>query len=144
MRLKTYTDYSLRLLIYVTLMGDALATIKDVSEAYEISKNHLMKVAYQLGQRGFLETVRGRKGGLRLARPPNRIIIGAVVRVMEDDMALVECFSPGSNACVITGPCSLRGILSEALDAYLKVLDRYTLADLVASRSKLSRILMPK
>lgn len=145
MRLKTYTDYSLRLLMYVALMDDDnLATIQGVSEAYGISRNHLMKVAHQLGQRGYLETIRGRKGGLRLARPAHRIKIGDVIRVMEDDMTLVECFDPASNACVITGPCSLRGILSEALDAYFKVLDRYTLADLVNRKSSLSKILLAK
>ena len=141
MRLTSYTDYGLRLLIYVALKGDDLATIQEVADAYAISKNHLMKVAYHLGLYGFLETVRGRGGGLRLAQAPENIRLGDVVRRMEDDFALVECFEP-SNACRITRACRLKGILGEALEAYLSVLDRYSLADLMGQQTALEKVLL--
>ena len=139
MRLTMYTDYSLRLLMYVALK-DGLATIGEVADAYAISRNHLMKVAFALGREGLLETVRGRNGGLRLARAADTIRLGNVVRLTEEDFAMVECFGSG-NACAITAPCRLKGVLSEALDAYLAVLDRYTLADLTANNRKLARTL---
>ena len=142
MRLTTHSDYALRLLMYAALKEGALVQIQEVAEAYGISKNHLMKVAFQLGRLGFLDTVRGRGGGLRLARAPKDITIGEVVRQAEESFALVECFEPGSNACVITAPCRLRGVLRKALDAYLSVLDEYTLADLIQPRNALSRILL--
>ncbi len=141
MRLTTYTDYGLRLLIYVSLKDGELATIQEVADAYAISKNHLMKVAYHLGQCGFLETVRGRGGGLRLAQPPERIRVGDVVRRMEDDFVLVECLGP-SNVCRITRACRLKGILADALEAYLAVLDRYSLADLAGRQPALGKILL--
>ena len=143
MRLTTYTDYGLRLLMYVALKQGELATIQEVADAYGISKNHLMKVAYDLGQHGFLETVRGRGGGLRLARPAEKIGLGDVVRRMEEDMVQVECFAPTANTCRITRACRLKGVLGEALKAYLAVLDTYTLADLTGRNAALGRILMP-
>ena len=109
MRLTYHADYALRLLMYTALKDGALVQIQEVADAYGISKNHLMKVAFQLGKQGFLDTVRGRGGGLRLARPPEEISIGDVVRKSEEDFTLVECFDPQSNTCVITGPCRLRG-----------------------------------
>ncbi|HSS12325.1 MAG TPA: Rrf2 family transcriptional regulator [Rhizomicrobium sp.] len=142
MRLTYHADYALRLLMYAALKDGELVQIQEVADAYGISKNHLMKVAFQLGKLDFLDTVRGRNGGLRLARPPEAIVIGDVVRKAEEDFTLVECFDPKSNACVITGPCRLRGVLREALNAYLAVLDQYTLADLVKPRSALSRLLL--
>ena len=142
MRLTTYTDYGLRLLMYVALKDGELATIQEVADAYAISKNHLMKVAYNLGQYDYLETVRGRGGGLRLARAPERINLGDVVRRMEDDFAMVECFE-ATNTCSITRACRLKGILGEALNAYLVVLDKYTLADLLGhSKQTLAKMLL--
>jgi Rrf2 family nitric oxide-sensitive transcriptional repressor len=141
MKLTFYSDYSLRLLMYVSVKREALVTIQEVADAYGISKNHLMKVAFELGRKGFLETVRGRGGGLRLARPPEKIGVGEVVRAMEEDFTMVECFDPGINQCVITGPCRLRGVLSRALKAYFAVLDEYTLADLAGQNPSLSRVL---
>ena len=120
MRLTAYTDYGLRLLMYVAMKADELATIQEVADAYGISKNHLMKVAYDLGQHGFIETVRGRGGGLRLARPAARIGLGDVVRCMEGDFTMVECFAPGADGCRITRACRLKGVLGEALKAYLR------------------------
>jgi len=142
MRLTTYSDYSLRLLMYCALRPDRLVTIQDVATAYRISKNHLMKVAFELGRKGYLETVRGRGGGLRLARPAEKISLGEVVRDVEDDFSLVECFASHTNACVITGPCRLRGALSRALKAYMAVLDEYSLADLAGNEAALTRALL--
>ena len=143
MRLTTYSDYSLRLLMYAALRPGELVTIQQVADAYGISRNHLMKVAFELGRHGFLETVRGRRGGLRLARPPARIGLGEVVRKTEDDFALVECFSAETSRCAVTGSCRLKGALSRALKAYLAVLDEYTLADLTGNHATLARLLLP-
>jgi Rrf2 family nitric oxide-sensitive transcriptional repressor len=129
-------------LIYLAVDPDRLVTIEDIARSYDISKAHLMKVVHQLGLRGYLETVRGRGGGLRLARRPEEIRVGDVVRSTEENMALVECFDPASSHCVIEPICGLRSVLSEALTAFMTVLDRYTLADLVARRRKpLARLL---
>ena len=141
MRLTVYTDYSLRLLIYAALKPDGLVNISDVAGAYRISRSHLSKVVHQLGIAGFLETVRGKGGGLRLARPPAAIRIGDVVRCTEPDMALTPCFPPDDGQCPIVASCLLRSALQEARDAFLGVLDRYTLADLTTGRPQLRSLL---
>ena len=133
MQLTRYSDYSLRVLIYLALDPDRLATIEDIARSYDISKAHLMKVVHQLGLGGFVETVRGRGGGLRLARPAQEITVAEVVRSTEGSMALAECFAPASR-CAIEPACGLRSVLHEALAAFLAVLDGYTIADLVAKR----------
>jgi len=140
-RLTVYTDFSLRVLMFLALKGDGLATIAEVAKAYGISKNHLMKVAYQLGLAGYVETVRGKGGGLRLARRPQDIVIGEVVRRTEPDMALVPCFAPDYASCTIFPSCALRGALSKARDAFLSALDDHTLADLVRPRAPLRKLL---
>lgn len=134
MRLTRYTDYALRTLIYVALNEPRQSSIGEIARAYGISENHLTKVVHELGRLGLMRTIRGRGGGLRLARHPEEIAVGTVVRLLEEDLALVECFS-GTN-CAITAPCRLRRALGEALAAFLAVLDRYTLADLVASDAR--------
>lgn len=141
MRLTLYTDYSLRVLMYLGLKRDGLATIAEVSESYGISRNHLMKIVHQLGLLGYVETVRGKGGGIRLARSPGAINLGEVVRRMEEDLALVQCFDPAATKCRIESACVLRGVLGEALGAFLAVLDRYTLADLIERPRALSRLL---
>jgi Rrf2 family transcriptional regulator, nitric oxide-sensitive transcriptional repressor len=142
MRLTTYTDYSLRVLIYLGIQRDELVTIKQISDHYGISNNHLLKVVHQLGLLGFVETVRGRNGGLRLARPASEIVIGDVVRKMEQDMALVQCFDTAeASHCRILPACVLKGALAKALQAFLDVLDQYTLADLVVPQSRLAELL---
>jgi Rrf2 family nitric oxide-sensitive transcriptional repressor len=120
-------------LIYLALEPERLATIEEIARRYGISRAHLTKVVHQLGLRGYVETLRGRRGGLRLARRPEAIRVGSVVRESEESLALVECFEAGSE-CAIEPACALRGALHEALDAFLAVLDHYTLADLVARR----------
>jgi Rrf2 family nitric oxide-sensitive transcriptional repressor len=141
MRLTVYTDYSLRVLMYVALHPERLPTIGEIASSYGISRNHLMKVVYELGLAGYVVTVRGKNGGLRLARPPQDIVLGEVVRRTEPDMALVPCFEPIGAPCAITPACILRRALHEARSAFLKVLDGYTLADLVKNRTMLSALL---
>jgi len=143
MRLTFYSDYSLRLLMYAALKPKTLITIQDVAEAYGISKNHLTKVAFDLSRAGFIETVRGRGGGLRLAKKPDEIGLGNVLRLTEARSTLVECFNPMTNTCVIVGPCRLKGVLARAEKAWFAVLDEYTLADLTAKNTGLARILAP-
>lgn len=134
MKLTLYTDYSLRVLIYLaSRKKDDLANIKEIAESYKISKNHLMKVTHELGKMGVIETIRGRNGGIRLAKSPGDINIGNLVRKTEEDFHLVECFSSENNTCIITPVCGLKHVLAKALDAYLNVLDQYTLKDLVQS-----------
>ena len=141
MRLTVYTDYALRVLMYVAVRPEPLPTIGQIADAYQISRNHLMKVVYELGQAGYLETVRGKNGGLRLARRPEEIVLGRLVRETEPDMALVPCFDPINAKCAITPACRLRGALAEARTAFLAVLDAYSLADLVSNREPLRQLL---
>lgn len=141
MRLTVYTDYALRLLMYLAVKDGGLATISEVAESYGISKNHLMKVAHQLGLAGYVETVRGRSGGLRLAKPVETIGLGDVVRQTEPDMALVPCLKPVDATCAIRPCCVLRRALEKAGAAFLEVLDGYSLADLVKPRTPLRSLL---
>ena len=131
MRLTNFSDYALRVLMYVGLRGpEELASIHEIATAYDISTHHLTKVVQRLGRAGFVETVRGRKGGLRLARPPGEIVIGMVIRWTEEDLALVGCFAD-SRSCALAGVCGLQPVLRAALGAFLAVLDGATLADLI-------------
>ena len=140
MRVTLHTDYALRMLMLLAMEPDELHTIEEIAARYGISRNHLMKVAQTLAQGGFIETIRGRSGGLRLAGKPEDINLGAVLRTTEDSFALVECFDRETNSCVISPVCGLRGPLEEALAAFLAVLDRYSLADLVRNPGKLRRM----
>lgn len=130
MRLTNMTDYALRLLIYVARHSDRLCTIAEVATAYEISEAHLMKITHRLGLHGWIETVRGKGGGIRLARSPREINLGAVVRSMEPDFELVECFGTGSS-CTLTGHCGLATVLEGALSSFLAHVDRFTLDDVL-------------
>lgn len=141
MRLTTFSDYTLRVLIYLGLRRGGLATIAEIANAYAISKNHLMKVVNELGARGYVETVRGKGGGLRLKMSAEEISIGAVLRESEADTTLVECFDKKSSDCCIAPACIARGILRDAQEAFYGVLDEYSLADLLQSRQRLSAIL---
>ena len=142
MRLTLYTDYSLRVLLYLgAKKPDELSTIKDISDAYGVSKNHLMKVTHELGKMGYIETIRGRGGGIRLAMQPEEINIGKLVRQTEEDFYLVDCFNPESVGCVISPVCNLKGALNKALHAYITVLDEYHLSDFLTSKEKLAALL---
>ena len=141
MRLTVYTDYSLRVLIFLALKENSLATIAEIAGAYGISRNHLMKVVHQLAVAGYVETTRGKGGGLRLARQSGEILIGDVIRHTEAYMSLVPCFEPTGAACAILPGCVLREALVKARSAFLAALDKYTLADLARPRSVLSKLL---
>lgn len=130
MRLTSMTDYALRLLMYLAQQPGRLCTIAEVATAHGISEAHLMKITHQLALAGWIETVRGKGGGMRLARAPAAINLGAVVRSMESDFQLVECFGP-SNACVITRQCRLTSVLQGALGQFMAHLDAHSLADLL-------------
>ncbi|MFK3958334.1 Rrf2 family transcriptional regulator [Guptibacillus hwajinpoensis] len=141
MRLTNYTDYSLRMLIYLgSMKEDKLASIQEIANAYQISKNHLMKVAHELGKNGYIETIRGRNGGLRLAYLPEDINVGKVVRSTEEDFNLVECFDKENNSCVISPACRLKHVLHDALSAYFEVLDGYQLSDLIINDETLVKL----
>lgn len=141
MRLTVFSDYTLRVLIYLGLHKGGLATIEEIADAYDISKNHLMKVVNELGTQGYVETVRGKGGGLRLKLAPSDVSLGAVLRVSEADTALVECFDRESSECCIAPACAARGILRQAQEAFYEFLDGYTLADLLQPQQRLSTIL---
>lgn len=140
MQLTRFSDYSLRTLILLSLRQGQLTTISEIADTYRISKNHLMKVVNKLTTLGYVEGVRGKNGGLRLARRPDVIIIGRVVRDMEPDMAVVECFR-GDSDCCLQHACTLAGIMREAINAFLAVLDGHTLADLVTNEQQLATLL---
>lgn len=145
MRLTLYTDFSLRVLLYLaTKEAEELSTIQEISDRYQISKNHLTKVVHELGKMGLIETVRGRGGGIRLNVKPEDINVGALVRKTEDDFYLVECFRPDGNHCILSSACRLKGALHEALSAYLAVLDKYTIADFLVNKEELAAILFGK
>jgi Rrf2 family nitric oxide-sensitive transcriptional repressor len=131
MRLTTFTDYSLRTLMYLAMNRDRLVTIQDIADTHNISKNHLMKVVYQLGITGYVDTLRGRNGGLRLKLEPSEINLGAVVRATETDFNMADCFSPSSNTCPLAANCKLKNALGAATSAFLASLDTQTLAMLL-------------
>ena len=135
MRLTTYTDYALRTLMYLAGNRDRLVTIQDIADVHDIAKNHLTKVVHQLGILGFVETVRGRNGGLKLGKEPAQINIGAVVRSTEPDFFMAECFDKSRNECILSPSCGLKGVLRNATAAYLEVLDGATLENLVRKNS---------
>lgn len=130
MRLSLQTDYALRTLMFLAVKGGH-HSIADIARAYGISKNHLMKVAQRLTAEGFVESVRGRSGGLKLARPADTLNIGAIVRMIEDTGTFVECFDASTNSCVVTPVCGLRHILAGALEAFARHLDQFSVADIV-------------
>lgn len=141
MRLTTYTDYALRVLMFVALKEDKLTTISEISNAYGVSRNHLMKVVHGLGAAGYLETIRGKNGGLRLARPAEKINVGRIVRECEENTVLVECFQKAGGNCRIEEACILRKVLQNALTAFFRELDQYTLQDLIRPKKELEKVL---
>jgi len=141
MQLTRFTDYGLRMLIHLAVEPERRAPIQEIADAYGISKAHLTKVAWDLGALGYIEPTRGRRGGLKLARPPAEIRLGTLVRDTEKNVALVECMQPDGN-CIIQPACGLQFALQEALEAFFAVLDEYTLADAVGrKRAKLAGLL---
>lgn len=141
MHLTLHTDFALRVLIQVGLNDGALTTINEVARSFGISKNHLMKIVNDLGQKGYLDTIRGRNGGMRLMRAPAEINIGRVVRDIEGDFAVLGCLDR-AGYCRIERVCVLRGAVSDATAAFLAVLDKYTLADLIKPHKALASLLL--
>jgi len=143
MRLTLHTDYALRVLIHVAIADGKLITISDIAESFDISKQHLMKVVSDLSQKGYLDTVRGRGGGIRLHRPPRDINIGQVVRETEDKLDVIGCLGR-RDYCPIERVCVLRNALRDATQAFFGVLDTYSLADLIKPKKALSSILLDR
>ena len=137
MKLTLFTDYSMRVLLYLGAQPDRLCSIGEVAQAYRVSQNHMMKVVNQLVRQGYVESVRGRSGGIRLGRAAEDINLGALIRATEDGFELVDC-----GRCVVAPACGVTGVLGEALGAFLAVLDRYTLADMLTSRLRLAELLL--
>jgi Rrf2 family transcriptional regulator, nitric oxide-sensitive transcriptional repressor len=141
MKLTTFTDYSLRVLIYLAAQPAERATIAQIATAFQVSEHHLVKVVHFLGKQGWLTNVRGKGGGLELGMPPEAMIVGRVVRETEGMDQIAECFGESDGDCAIAPHCRLRGVLGEASQAFYAVLDHYTLADLVDNRQQLAQIL---
>ena len=143
MKLSLFSDYSLRILMYAALK-DEMFQLSEVTAAYGISKDHLAKVVHKLGKLGYVETYRGRGGGVRLALAPEDIRIGKLVRQTEDQPVIVECFDPSTNTCPINGCCRLKGLLAEAMGAFFASLDSYTLRDLISgsARKRIAEVLL--
>ena len=141
MRLTVFSDYAMRVLLVLASRTQELVTIADIASAFGISHAHLMKVTHVLGKTGWVETVRGRSGGMRLATDPRKLKLGQVLQALEEDFALVECFGP-NNRCVLTGGCGLEAALAQAMQNFFRDLDRYSLADLVDASPALSALPM--
>jgi Rrf2 family nitric oxide-sensitive transcriptional repressor len=137
MHLTAFTNYALRTLMFAALRQGSLSQVDEVARAHRIARTHVVKCVHQLGRWGYLENVRGRGGGFRLARPADMISVGEVVRFTEDGLALVECFDPGTNSCPLCGACELSNGFQRALAAFLTILDGMTIADIVRNRAEL-------
>jgi len=134
MRLTSYSNYALRILMVAAMRRGELITVHEVAESFGISKAHLVKCVHQLGLWGYLENVRGRNGGFRLAKDPAKITIGEIIRKTEDDLNLVECFDAVTNSCPLMGICKLGKVFKQACRAFLAVLDGVTIADISSNR----------
>lgn len=143
MKLTSYTNYALRSLQLAALKGPALVRVDDVAEIHGLSRPHVVKIVYELGKAGYLETVRGRGGGFRLGRAPEDIIVGDVVRLTEGPMEVVECFNPVKNTCPLIGICKLSRKIQEATSAFLAVLDGISIADIASNKSELLERISP-
>lgn len=141
MQLTYYTDYSLRVLMYLAVNRDRMVKISEIADRYGISRNHLVKVVHNLARGGFIKSYRGKGGGIELAREPAEINIGEVVRYTEGPPKPVECFDAERNRCVIANACGLAEVIAEACDNFFATLDRYALADLLRRRGRLAKIL---
>jgi Rrf2 family nitric oxide-sensitive transcriptional repressor len=140
MQISAFTDYSLRVLMYSAVHADRLCTVDEIAGAFDVSRHHLVKVVNHLQHLGYVDTLRGRSGGFRLSRAPQDIGLGEVVRRTEGTLAIVECLDRKTNSCPVVRACGLKGVLSEAMDAFLAVLDRHTLADIIAEPRWAARV----
>lgn len=140
MQLTRYTDFGIRTLMYLALQPErnTLFRIAEITDVFELSPNHVSKIVHHLGKLGYLETIRGKSGGFRLGMPANQINIGQLVRVLENSLVAIDCSNP---YCRFTPSCQLKGVLAEAVSAYLAVLDKYNLQDIVSNRNDLLGLL---
>jgi Rrf2 family nitric oxide-sensitive transcriptional repressor len=136
MRLTSYSNYALRILMVAAMRNGELVTVHEVAEKFGISKAHLVKCVHQLGVWGYLDNVRGRNGGFRIAKDPRNITVGEIIRKTEDDLNLVECFDAVTNTCPLIGICKLGKLFKQACRAFLDVLDSVTIADISANRNE--------
>jgi Rrf2 family nitric oxide-sensitive transcriptional repressor len=143
MKLTSYTNYAMRSLQLAALKSPELVRIDDVAKIHNLSRPHIMKIVHELGKAGYLETVRGRNGGFRLARPAHQIVVGDVVRITEGPLDVVECFNPDKNTCPLIGICILSKKVQEATAAFMAVLDDLTIADIAANRGQLMDRIAP-
>tara|TARA_R110000737_G_C14242752_1_gene425111 strand:+ start:97 stop:561 length:465 start_codon:yes stop_codon:yes gene_type:complete len=143
MKLTSYTNYAMRSLQLAALKAPDLVRIDDVARIHSLSRPHIMKIVHELGRAGYLETVRGRGGGFRLARAPEDIVVGEVVRITEGPLDVVECFNPEKNTCPLIGICVLSRKMREATAAFMAVLDDLTIADISANRGQLMERIAP-
>ncbi|GGZ47505.1 MULTISPECIES: Rrf2 family transcriptional regulator [Shewanella] len=141
MQLTRYTDFGIRTLMYLAIQPEreTLFRIAEITEVFDLSPNHVSKIVHHLGKLGYLQTIRGKSGGFRLGMAPEKINVGELVRALENSLAPIDCSKP---YCRLTPACQLKGVLAQAVDAYLAVLDRYTLADIVSNQQEL-RALLP-
>jgi len=142
MQLTRYTDYGLRVLLYLACTEEDV-TVAEIAQQYGVSRNHLVKIVHRLSQLGHIQTSRGRSGGMHLAHPPQSIRLGDVIRDLETNRTIVECFNPATNTCPIAPACALKGVLVEAEAAFQNVLDNYTIADLITNRDQVAALLLP-
>ncbi|MGL5360853.1 MAG: Rrf2 family transcriptional regulator [Shewanella sp.] len=140
MQLTRYTDFGVRTLMYLAVQPDrtSLFRIAEITQVFDLSPNHVSKIVHHLGKLGYLETIRGKMGGFRLGKPANEINVGLLVRALENSLAPIDCTKP---YCRFTPACQLKGVLAQAVEAYLNVLDQYTLQDVVSNRSELLALL---
>lgn len=142
MQLTSFTDYGLRSLMYLASQPDKLCSVREIAECYDISRNHLVKVVHRLSQLGYIESTKGKGGGIKLACDPTDLLIGDLVRALEPGMNLVECFDPASNTCNITNACQLKHFLSEANSVFIEALNQHTLADTVPDKEKFLNVFL--
>lgn len=142
MQLTIFTDYGLRTLIYVAADPERRCSVREVAEHYGISRNHLVKVVHHLALRGYLDSSKGKGGGIQLAKAPETLRIGDVVRDLEPNMQMAECFNRETNSCRISSNCQLKHYLMEATNAFIATLNRYTLADAVQDKSLFSALIV--
>lgn len=134
MQLTHFTDYALRALMYLAARPDEMSSVKEISEHYGISRNHMVKIAHRLSQLGYIETAKGKGGGIRIAKNAELLRLGDLIAEFEPNMLLVECFDPKTNTCLISGTCQLKHYLSDATKNFISSMNRYTLADTVPTK----------
>lgn len=142
MQLKKYTDYALRVLIYTGMKKEGeLASINEISDTFNISRHHLGKIVFELSKLGYIDAIRGRNGGIKLAKDPAEINVGIIVRMFEQDFNILECFEKETNHCVISPACKLKHVLNQALAAFMEVIDQYSLKDLITNDKELLQLM---